>query len=375
MRNAIRLLSAGCFGKGRMAAQEYSVSGAFSRTGLRGRSIGLLGVLCLFAGFASAQTVTILQPGNNSTSASPVKIQATVQDSSTVMATQIYVDGVKKYSISASGVNTSLAMTSGNHRIAVQAADKAGRVFKSVVYVNVSGGSTTTSSTSTSTSTAGTTVYDRVEEKTGWQTCGNCGNTGATGATATYHMARGIGSPSEDGSSSEFSISGPAFKNGYWWISHTPAPSGALKYLRYEFDIYVPAASANAPQAIEFECQQRLNGWVYNFAWQAEYGGNVWRVFNYNARAWESTGIPFQHFTPGTWHHIVTEFHNNPTTHQGYHDAITVDGVRHVVSQNAVHSAKNTGGSNYFNNAFQLDLNSKGTSYKVYVDRMKVSFR
>src|SRR5512146_1936805 len=146
VKNAIRLLSAGYFGKGRLLAQKHLTSG-----GLLGRSIGLLGLACLWAGAASAQSVTILQPVNNSTVSSPVKIQATVNDSSTVLYTQIYVDGLKKYSISASGVNTSLAMSSGNHRIAVQAGDKAGRVFKSAVYVNVSGGSTTTSSTSTST--------------------------------------------------------------------------------------------------------------------------------------------------------------------------------------------------------------------------------
>jgi len=375
VKNIVRRQNAGreyeiLVGKGRSGKRRF---GALSLNSFI-RNLVLLGAVGLCAGFASAQTVTILQPKNNSTSASPVAVQATVQDSSTVTATQVFVDGIKVFQNLSSGVNTKLSMASGNHRIAVQATDKAGRVFKSVVYVNVSGG-TAPAPSATPVPTAGTTVYDRVEEKTGWQTCGNCGNTGATGATATYHMTRGLGSPSEDGSSSEFSISGPGFKDGYWWISHSPAPSGALKYLRYEFDIYIPAASANAPQAIEFECQQRLNGWVYNFAWQAEYPGSVWRVFNYNARAWESTGIPFQHLTPGVWHHIVTEYHNNPTTHQGYHDAITVDGVRHVVTKYNVHSAKNTGGGNYFNNAFQLDLNSKGTAYKVFVDRMKVTIR
>jgi Big-like domain-containing protein len=338
------------------------------------RSLVLLGAVCLVAGFASAQSVTILQPAANSTVASPVRVQATVQDSSTVKLTQIFVDGLKAYEIAASGVNTTLPMTSGNHRIAVQAVDSAARVFKSVVYVNVSGGSPAPVISDAATATASI-IYDRVEEKTGWQTCGNCGNTGATGATATYHMTRGIGSPSEDGSSAMFSISGPAFKNGYWWISDNPVPNQGLKYLRYEFDIYIPKGYENAPQAIEFECQQRLNGWVYNFAWQAEYPNSVWRVFNYTMRRWESTGIHFNHFTPGTWHHIVTEFHNDPSTHRVYHDAITVDGVRHAVTQAAVHSAKNTGGANYFNNAFQLDLNSKGTPYKVYVDRMKVTIR
>jgi hypothetical protein len=222
----------------------------------------------------------------------------------------------------------------------------------------------------------GTTVYDRIEEQTDWQTCGNCGNTGGSvGATANYHMGRGVTSPSTDGSSAVFSISGPGYKNGYWYISHLPAPSTPMRYLRYEFDIMVPAQFANAPEAIEFECQQSLNGWVYNFAWQGLYPGGVWRTFNYTARQWESTGVPFQPFTPGVWHHVVSEFHNDPKSHRTYHDTIAVDGVKYKVPQANVHAAMHKGSQDYFNNAFQLDLNSKGTPYKVYVDGMKVTYR
>ena len=33
-----------------------------------------------------------------------------------------------------------------------------------------------------------------------------------------------------------------------------------------------------AGEAIEFECQQVLNGFVYNFGWQALYTGKIWRI-------------------------------------------------------------------------------------------------
>jgi hypothetical protein len=186
-------------------------------------------------------------------------------------------------------------------------------------------------------------------------------------------MTRGNTSPSEDGSSAEFSISGGAYTNGYWYIGQHPAPSGGLQYLAYQFDIYIPSGYQNAPQAIEFECQQGLNGWTYNFAWQAEYTANVWRVFNYALRKWEATSIALTRFTPGTWHHILAEYHTDPVKHLVYHDALTVDGVRHQV--NLVHSAKSSGQSSYLNNAFQLDLNGSGTPYHVYVDKMSVSYK
>ena len=227
---------------------------------------------------------------------------------------------------------------------------------------------------SAQTVTNGTTVWSRIEEQTSWKTCGNCGNSGGSvGATATYSMSRGITNPNTDGSSTQFSIGGPyPFKNGYWYIGHTPSPSTPVKYLRYEFDLYIPSNYVNAPQAIEFECQQKVNGYVYNFAWQAEYPGSQWRIFNYVMHRWEPSGVTFNHFTGNTWHHIIAEYHAQGNT--VVHDALTIDGVRYAVG--IKHPARYVGGTgHYFTNAFQLDLNKSATPYKVYVDGMTVSYK
>jgi hypothetical protein len=218
---------------------------------------------------------------------------------------------------------------------------------------------------------ANTTVFDEVQQWTGWLTCGTCGNPGAGGVLATYSMIRGISFPTLSGSSAEFTIGGNApYANAYWYYRHQPI-SAAVKSLRYEFDLYVPAASQNAPQAIEFECQQRLDGYVYNFAWQAEYAGSQWRVFNYTAQHWENSGIALQRFSPDTWHHIVAEYHNDAGTHTTYHDALTIDGVRYPLS--ITHPATPTTAGDEFTNAFQLDLNSGPTAFQVYVDNMRIT--
>ncbi|MCU1332926.1 MAG: hypothetical protein JWM08_1918, partial [Candidatus Angelobacter sp.] len=116
------------------------------------------------------------------------------------------------------------------------------------------------------------TVLNHVEESP-WLTCGNCGNNGATGATAAYFDTLGITAPSQDGSSTQFSIAATVpYTNGYFYQKHTPV-SAQINALTYEFDLYVPAGSESLPQGIEFECQQILNGWVYNFSWQALYPG------------------------------------------------------------------------------------------------------
>lgn len=213
-----------------------------------------------------------------------------------------------------------------------------------------------------------------MEDSTNWLTCGACGNTGATGAVATYSFTPGMASPSEDGASTQFAIAATAaFSNAYFYRLQ-PTINNQINSLIYEFDLYIPSGMENAPQAIEFECQQQLNGWIYNFAWQAEYGGTkTWRIFDYGLKRWDSTGIPFTKFAPNTWHHIVAEYHNDTANHVVWHDALTVDGVRFPV--NISHDAFFSGASNKFTNAFQLDSNSTPTPYQVYVDKMKITYR
>jgi hypothetical protein len=319
--------------------------------------------LFLFGLSVSAQTVTILEPIPNASVSTSIRVRATVSDTSSILTTKIYLDGVSVYSSGKSGLDTTISVTQGTHRIAVQAYDSAGRNGKSVVYVTAS---------ATAPTTTDLTTFTRIEEQTEWTTCGSCGNTGGTGAVASYSMTRGISSPSKDGSSAKFWIGGSyAYKNAYWYI-HQKAPAAPVKYLKYEFDLYVPAASATAPQAIEFECQQKANGYIYNFAWQANYAGGTWRIFDYVNRRWDYGGLNLTKFSPNTWHHIVSEFHTEGTT--VVHDALTIDGVRHAIG--IKHAAKYVGGtSKSFTNAFQLDLNKTATDYSVLVDGMKVSYK
>src|SRR5437868_9696519 len=88
------------------------------------------------------------------------------------------------------------------------------------------------------------TVIDRIEESP-WLTCGNCGNNGATGPTAPYSDTLGIATPSEDGSSTQFSIAATVpFTNGYFYQKHTPVTT-QIGALTYEFDLYIPTCSEN----------------------------------------------------------------------------------------------------------------------------------
>jgi hypothetical protein len=320
------------------------------------RPFHLLLAVLLGTAASYATTVSIAQP-STSTSTSPVAVSATVTGSSSVL--QLYVDGQKYSQVHDATLTTSLDLTEGTHRIAVQSIDSNHVITKSVKYVTVS-------------SSPGTT-FSNLQESSNWQTCGNCGNTGGTGTTAPYTMTRGLTSPAIDSTSTsaEFWIGGSTpYTNGYWYLRDTAAKA-PVKKLLYDFYLYVPSQFVSAPQAIEFQCQQTVNGYTYNYAWQADYPTHTWRTFDYVNRRWVGTTIAFPGFSGNTWHHIIAEYHAEGAT--TVHDALTVDGVRYSVG--VVHAAKATTQTwASFSNAFQLDLNKYATDYSVYIDKMKVTY-
>ncbi len=274
---------------------------------------------------------------------------------------QLFVDGAKVTQTSNLLLNAAVNMTPGTHRIAVQAVANNIVMAKVVKYVTIT------------TPPVGKQVLN-LQESSSWLTCGSCGNNSGNAKLATYEMTRGLTTPAIDNTSTsaQFSIGGPyPYTDAYWYIKD-PAIATPVQSLTYDFYLYVPAATGKSPQAIEFECQQTVNGYVYNFAWQADYASHSWRTFDYVNKKWIPTTIPFAGFTTDTWHHITAQYHTSGTN--SVHDAITVDGVTTTV--NITRPAKYTGQSwNSMTNAFQLDMNSVPTAYSVYVDKMSVTYQ
>lgn len=111
----------------------------------------LLRTICDSMGFASCpgagavanpmsgffNTVNIATPFPNAPVASPVHIQATTSNNSTVTTIQIYVDNALKYQVNGGSVNANLPMSIGKHYIVVQSWDTAGGIHKRGIYVNV----------------------------------------------------------------------------------------------------------------------------------------------------------------------------------------------------------------------------------------------
>ena len=118
----------------------------------------LVVMVCLFtAGFAvsaratctpgsTVPSVTICSP--SATSNTPMHVTAAGRASTTVKYMAVWLDGVKKYQVYASSVDTSLSTTTGQHRLTVQAKDSYGNIFAKTIYTTV--GSTTASTWSIS---------------------------------------------------------------------------------------------------------------------------------------------------------------------------------------------------------------------------------
>ncbi|HZS26286.1 MAG TPA: alkaline phosphatase family protein [Candidatus Angelobacter sp.] len=301
--------------------------------------------------------VTISSPANGARVSSPLSLKATFSGG---MANymKVWVDGVAKAPVlNTSSLTTSLGLSIGGHRLVVEAGYRTA-VYKSTVNVTVSGSSPV----------LGKTIAG-IQAMSGWRTCGACGNTGGTGVVAHYSLAQHIASPSLSRNAAKFSISGHAYSNGYWYHENSVA-NKTFSYLAYDFDIYIPKGYENSPQGIEFEVQQRINGRLYNYSWQALYSGNVWRTFDYGSKRWIASPIAYHRLSPGVWHHIRSEYHTEGS--KSVHDALTIDGVRSAVR--IVHNSVATSGQE-LENAFQLDLNSSGWPVQVYVDNMKVTWR
>jgi hypothetical protein len=84
---------------------------------------------CVVPGLS--RSVNICSPAGGANVSSPVRIQAIVNDVAPVNM-QIYVDGVVKFASSNPIIDTSLTLSSGNHRITVKGWDAAGQFSQTI---------------------------------------------------------------------------------------------------------------------------------------------------------------------------------------------------------------------------------------------------
>lgn len=353
--------------------------------------IGKLGFLfiasLLIAVTASAQpTVTITNPANNEVVVAPtIGVDASATGSSSMYVIQIYLQGHKVTESRCNGnnpcpIHTTISVSAGSgERLSVQVLNSSGGfIAKQTIFINA---------------TSSPTVVAGIEDSAAsWFPCvqaNGCSSGGGGGSALQPVNCGPPACPSEDTNEDaiQFTTIGESgfddcnpncsYGSSYWYIPQTE-PSSSISYLKYQFDLFVPSTYATLPQALEFECQLTLGGTTYNFAWQADYKAtSTWRIFDYQTLQWESSGLSLTEFSGGTWHNVIAEFHIDPADPDSkpiHHDALWIDGVRMVPSQNSKHGAVQAGNPDKFTNAFQIDMDSNNDPLTVYVDRMSITY-
>jgi len=326
------------------------------------RALFLSPLLAVFVSAASAGTVTITSPSNGS-SVSTLHVTASASSSHTIRTMKIYLDGSSVYSASGSNINTDVAASAGSHRITVKAWDSSGSFYRTV-------NATVTSSSSGSSSGSGTsapssaTVFSNIDAMSGWDGCSGCAG---GGGQANYQMTQHMSSPSLDGNTTKFSISGSVpFSHGLWW-RRMGSNTSATHFI---FDMYYYMPNPSASQGLEFAANQsRSDGW-YKFSTQCTFGGNLWRVWNSKYGGWVSTGIPCNRPSANTWQHVVFEYAR--ANGKAVFVSITLNGTKHYVNKSFYPQSSVTGSSVGIH--FQLNGNSTETNYSVYTDKMKLTY-
>lgn len=309
--------------------------------------------------------ITISSPSDGATVSSPVQVTATASASSGISRTYIYVDYNVAYKTSGGKVSTSLSLSSGWHKLVVQSWDNNGNVHKNGIKVNVSGSSTSSSSSSTSISSTAKNYYN-IDQMSGWQSCDSCSGAGGAGASIPHYLSQYISSPSLDGKSAKFSVSGSSpYASALWWKQL--GAYGSASHFVYDFYYYIK--NPDASQALEFDANQSVNGRKYIFGTECNFKEtHTWRVYDTPNHTWRDTGITCSKPTAYKWHHVTLEFSRS----SGYVKfvSVTVDGSKHYFNRSYYSKSSSV---NELNVAVQLDGNSSMTDYSLWVDKIKLS--
>jgi len=282
---------------------------------------------------------------------------------------RIYVDDISVYLISASKLDTSLAMASGTHNVVVQAWDSTGAVFKTPLALTVSGSAPTPTPTPVPglpNPPAGAVTKSNIEQMAGWEACTVCAGANASGPVAVFSMTENQSSPSLDGNSAKFSISGThPYSDALWWKQLGAVDSASnLKY-----DVYFYITNPGVAQALEFDNNQSNGKLKFIYGTQCNIKGGHWDVWGNASGNWISTGIACSAPTAFTWHHLTWEFKRTATN--VIYVGFTYDGVTHYVNR----SYPARGGSVHeLNVAFQMDGDFAMHSYSTWLDKVSLTY-
>jgi hypothetical protein len=209
------------------------------------------------------------------------------------------------------------------------------------------------------------TTFSRIEEMSGWKSCGNC--TKLYGAT--YSMQQHVSSPSRDGDSTKFSVGGSSSGGAALWYRWMSSNSTATNFV---YDLYYYMKTPGAAGAMEFSASQRSGYKWYRWDTQCLFTDiAVWRLWNNATGHWYRTSIPCKRPAPYTWTHLVWE--GKKVNGKVLFVSLSVNGQKHYL--NKTFDPKYMGSSdNSVKVHFQLNGNSQMTDYSAWGDQFKLTY-
>jgi hypothetical protein len=198
--------------------------------------------------------------------------------------------------------------------------------------------SITASGTQIPTPLANSASFDGIDDlQPGWDPCGQTDCAGGQNA-ANVAVNFGVSSPSEDGSSLEMDVNGPAESNGLFL--YNAGQHNEMANFLWEFDFQLSDSTHSQAGAIEFDPWQVINLQRYMFGTQCNYLTGTWQAWNEVATQWvdaipntatddpNASGIPIScsQFSTGTFHH-ATFFVQRRFDGRLLYGNVTIDGV------------------------------------------------
>jgi hypothetical protein len=313
--------------------------------------------------------VNVSSPTSGTTVGSPVHFTANAQDAAghPITGFVVYVNNTNAFQNHIDTLDQWVILNPGTYNVYIRAWDSSGAFGTSATFpITVQG-------TVIPKPPSGATVFDNLDDATGWGSCTDCA--GGSALATSWPMTQNVASPSRDGGSTHFQIFGPAWADALWW-KKVGAHDTATNFL-WDFWFYLPSSSTTA-QALEFDAFQftPINGTLMNFMFgsQCNYGrGGFWDGWNQQTGHWVQTSFPCS-FSTGVWHHAVYFVQRvGDARDQVLYGNVTIDGV--TTQWNLLEPVGPTpaGWSSSLGVQFQLDIGSSGTDLEEWVDDVKLT--
>jgi hypothetical protein len=221
-----------------------------------------------------------------------------------------------------------------------------------------------------------TAVDNGLANAVGWGSCVNCAGGASTGSIASSPFQT---SPSLDGASRDFYISGSPYTNGLWW--YKVGPNDAVSNFDFDFWVYVNSGAPSA-QALEFDAFQFNNGVEYMFGTQCDNASGTWDVWNTSKGQWVHTNFACTGFQPNTWYHLHWKFHRTSPNNMEHYDSLTIqqsdkrgrlNTSTHNFNLAFPSGPMPSGWTDNMGVQFQLDIGGSGTSIQEWVDEVTLT--